>query len=428
MQTRTLPILAALLAAAGPAAGALPELLYVSEGNNLRRIDIDTLDSGAVLEEMVFRNASDDPERGRDINGMVCALPGDSALLLAAEDTAQPHPPAGWGVLTADGVQVGKLTATVLTDTPDPYGCAVDAQGRVFATETGRKFFGGATGQLILWFPPFVGFPGPPGAYPNTDETSAHYCKLATDLGTALGVAVDPDGRVYVAAASGREVVRFSPPFPTGPDAAGGCAGRDALGSPLAEGVTRERFLAAQWRHGLVTYSGLALAPNGNLYVSSVATGRIAEFDRNGGFVRMILDPGHALPPYATGYPQGLAVDSQGTLYYADLDLALDGLEVGPGPDGKVWRIRFDAEGRPGAPEPVRRGLAFPDAVSVLPGDLEAPARLGSPAVQALPPLAPIEPGRGGETGAALLLLGAVVVVTAGALALAWRRRRPSRL
>ena len=288
---RPLPILAAALAAAGPAAGGLPELLYVSEGNNLRRIDLDTLDSGAVLEEMVFRNADQDPERGRDINGMVCALPGDSALLLAAEDTAQPHPPAGWGVLTGDGVQVGKLTATVLSDTPDPYGCAVDAQGRVFATETGRKFFGGATGQLLLWFPPFDAFPGPPGAYPSTDATSANYCKLATDLGTALGVAVDPDGRVYVAAASGREVVRFSPPFPSGPDAAGGCTGRDSLGSPMAEGVTRERFLGAQWRHGLITYSGLALAPNGNLYVSSVATGRIAEFDRNGGFVRMILDP-----------------------------------------------------------------------------------------------------------------------------------------
>jgi hypothetical protein len=398
---RPLPILAAALAAAAPAAGAPPELLYVSEGNNLRRIDLDALDAGHVLEEVVFRNATDDPEHGRDINGMVCALPGDGGLLLAGEDTAQPHPPAGWGVLTADGRQVGKLTATVHTDAPDPYGCAVDAAGRVFATETGRKFFGGATGQLILWFPPFDVFPGPPGAYPSTDATSTGYCKLATDLGTALGVAVDPDGRVYVAAASGREVVRFSPPFPTGPDAAGGCTGRDALGSPLAEGVTRELFLGAQWRRGLVTYSGLALAPNGNLYVSSVATGRIAEFDRNGGFVRMILDPGHALPPYATGYPQGLAVDARGTLYYADLDLALNGLDVGPGPNGKVWRIRFDAEGRPGAPEPVLGGLAFPDAVSVLPGDLEVPARLGSPAVRTLPLPAPLPSGRGGETGAA---------------------------
>ena len=46
--------------------------------------------------------------------------------------------------------------------------------------------------------------------------------------------------------------------------------------------------------------------------------------------MRLVLDPGRALPPYHTGYPMGLAVDGRGTLYYADLDLTLGLFSVGP--------------------------------------------------------------------------------------------------
>ena len=125
-----LPLL--LLALAAPATAQ--EILYSTEGNRLRRFDVDTFTPGPVLADVLVERVSGAEGGGgppvgkrRDINGMVCALPGDAGLLLAGEDTAQPHPPAGWGVLTPDGLQVGKLTATVLTDTPDPYGCAVDA-------------------------------------------------------------------------------------------------------------------------------------------------------------------------------------------------------------------------------------------------------------------------------------------------------------
>ena len=93
-----------------------------------------------------------------------------------------------------------------------------------------------------MWFPPYDVFPGPPGAYPDTDERSTSYCKLATDLGTAGAVAIDDQGRVYVAETSGLSIERFSPPFPTGPDAAGGCGGVDATGAPVADAVQRETF------------------------------------------------------------------------------------------------------------------------------------------------------------------------------------------
>lgn len=420
--TPWIPIaLALVLASSDAQAAPRSELLYVSEGNRLRRYDPDTIDRGPLLSDILFQNAETDRRNGRDVNGMVCAVPGSYGVFVAGEDTGQPSPPAGWGVFTDAGYHVGKLTPTYLNAKPEPYGCAFDDQGRLFTTSVGRQFFGGADGQLIVWFPPFRQFPGPPGLYPETDSVSGNACKLATDLGTALGIVIDERGRVYVAAASGREIVRFSPPFPTGPDAAGGCGASDVTGAPMADPVARERFLGASWRNGLVTFSGLALSRTGTLYVSSVATGRIAEFDLEGNLLRMVLDPGDWLPPYATGNPQGLAVDSGGTLYYVDLDLTLGGLSVTPGADGKLWRVRFAPDGEPQAPEIVARGLAFPDAVSVLPGDLEAVAAAGL--LESTPDTrAPAEKQRGTPAGVFLVLT--VVMVTGGAIALA-RRRRP---
>jgi sugar lactone lactonase YvrE len=417
-----------LAALALPAAAGAQQLLYAAEGNRLRRYDLDTLGGpGAPLEELVFENAELDRERGRDINGMICALPDGSGRFVAGEDTGQPHPRPGWGVLTADGRQVGKLTPSAFAQVPDPYGCAFDAQGRLFTTETGHAFFGEANGQLLLWFPPFERFPGPAGLYPDTDATSPGYCKLAIDIGTATGIAIDRAGRVYVAAASGFEVLRFSPPFPSAPDADGGCGARDATGAPLASRVQRERFLGPEPRAGLVTFSGLALSPGGNLYVASVVTGRIAEFDLDGRYLRGVLRPPDWLPPHATGHPLGLAVDARGDLYYADLDLRFGLGGIGPGPDGKLWRIRFDAAGEPLPPEVVARGLAFPDGLGVLPGDLEQRAARGllraprHASAGAGAAAAAAEPGSAGRVLAALLAFASLLA--AGRLARATGRR-----
>jgi hypothetical protein len=269
-------------------------------------------------------------------------------------------------VFDPDGAQVGKLTPSYRSSTPEPYGCALDSSGRLFTSEVGDVGFRRANGQLLLWFPPFVRSPGPPGAHPEGGEPGAGFCRLAGDLGTAGAVAIDRQDRVYVASAGRLRVLRFLPPFPSSTDPEGGCAGRDATGAPVADAVRRETFLGPDFRRLLLTYSGLAFSPRGTLYAASVLTGRIAEFDLDGGFIRMLLEPESWLPPHATGTPQGLAVDAQGTLYYADLDLVWQGLSPGPGPDGKVWRIRLEPDGTPRAPEIVLDGLAFPDGLAVL--------------------------------------------------------------
>lgn len=355
-------VLALLLVAAAAHAG---ELLYVSEGNRLRRVDLASVDAPPLRQDVLVPSARDAPERGRDVNGAVCPLPDGSGRFVLGEDTGQPHPPAGWAVMDARGRPLGKLTPAPVARKPEPYGCAFDHEGRLFTTEVGDPGFGSANGRLLVWFPPFRGFPGPPGVYPETDAASSGYCVIADDVSTAGAVLVDDAGRVLVASASRLAIRRFRPPFPTSATPAGGCGRHDAVGAPRADDVRQEVLVRAP-----ATFAGLARAPGGNLYASSVLTGRIYEIDPDGAIVRSVLTPPEWLPPFSTGHPMGLAVDADGTLYYADLDLAFSLTDVVPGPDGKVRRIRFDADGSPLPPEVLLDGLAFPDAVSVVPGEL----------------------------------------------------------
>jgi sugar lactone lactonase YvrE len=355
-------VVAALaLALLGPAAWA-GEGLYLTEGNRLHRIDLEALRAGRLADEVLVERASfrgkqeEAPLRGarRDVNGMICRA--SDGRLVMGEDTGQPARTPGWGIFAPDGRQLARLTPSFEAALGDPFGCAFDAEGRLFTTDIGEPGFLPAKGQLVLWLPPLG---DPVGSWqPETHR----YCKLATGLGTPGAVAVDGAGRVYVAVSGRLAVLRFSPPFPSGPDAAGGCGRRDAQGSPLADVVHGEVLIRAP-----ATFSGLALSPRGTLYAASVATGRIYEYDLEGRRLRTILAPSEWLPPWATGYPQGIAVDRDGTLYYADLDLVLRGLSPRPGPDGKLRRIRFDAAGEPLAPETLLDGLAFPDGVAVHP-------------------------------------------------------------
>jgi outer membrane protein assembly factor BamB len=362
------------LALAAPAiANDTGEVLYSTEGNRLRRFDVDSIDAPPLVDDILVEraNASENggtipPGKFRDINGMICPFPDGSGRFIAGEDTGQPDPPPGWGIFAASGKHVGKLTATY-NNFGEPFGCAFAPDGTLFTTDTGDQGFGTPNGQLIMWFPPYEGFPGAPGSYPNSAR-STNFCKIATDIGTASGIAIDAQGRVYVASSSQLVVLRFSPPFPTAPDAGGGCGMVDAQGSPKADVVQRQVFIPSS---GLSTYSGLAFAPNGNLYAAQVLTGRIGEYDAAGSFVRFIVNPPESLPPTSTGNPQGIAVDSRGTLYYADLQLVGTFPNLGPGPNGKVWRVTFDSDNDPLPPEIVRQNLAFPDGVTVLPGDLQ---------------------------------------------------------
>jgi sugar lactone lactonase YvrE len=345
---------------AAPAKRA-PAVVFNGEGNNLNAIS-----TVAPFEKQnVIRNHDDDPN-GLDINAQICFFPDKPRRFIAGEDTNQPNPPQGWGIFDLTGDKVGAFKATEvgkLTPTYQPsasnaenYGCGFLRDGRVLTSDVGNQAAGNGDGQLIVWFPPF-------------DSRQVRYCKLDVNIATAGQIYVDDQDRIYVASARpgnpSTGVLRYTGPFPTSDDAAGGCGKKDATGAPVADAVSREQFVTAV--SPILTPNAMAPTGHGGFYVSSVFNGVIAEVDGDGKFVRTVLSPpaGETLgtQTYSTGTPLGLGVDADGTLYYADIGIVISP-EVGPGPKGSVRRIRF-VDGKPQPPEVLADGLAFPDGIGI---------------------------------------------------------------
>jgi hypothetical protein len=343
-------------------APATESIVFNGQGNDL--VAYTTVEP--FERRVVIRNATDDPERGRDINGQICFDPDDPRRFVAGEDTDQEGAgDPGWGIFELQGEtfdelsaeQVAKLVPTYqdASDNAENYGCGFLSDGRVVTTDIGNQAEGDPNGQLIVWFPPF-----------GLDEN--RYCKVDVELATGQGVLVT-DEHVYVAQARGPGVYRYAvDALPTSDDAAGGCGTSDATGAPLAEGVRREPFIPARESNHLATPNAIAAGPDGNLFVSSVFNGVISEFTPDGEFVRVVLEPpaGETLgaTPFSTGTPLGIAVADDGTIYYADIGIVVDE-GVGPGDrTGTVRRIAFE-DGEPQPPVVMDSGLSFPDGIGI---------------------------------------------------------------
>ena len=350
--------------------GAPDAIVFNGQGN-----DLDAYSTTKPFKhQTVLTNRNADP-KGLDINAQICFF-GDGRTFIAGEDTGQPDIVQGWGIFRLKGSTVGKLRAKQIgklqptyqgaTDNAENYGCGLLSDGRLVTTDIGNQAAGPENGQLIIWFPPFTrGFE--PGADGNVGEVP--YCKLDVGIGTAGGIAVDDEDRLYVASARGATagVLRYSGPFPTSADAEGGCTGKDSTGAPMAEGIERELFISVS--ENLGTPNAIAPAPDDGWYVSSVINGVINEYDADGTLRRTVLEPptGETIgaSPYSTGTPLGLAVGPDGTIYYADIGIVITPTSIGPGDGpGTVRRIRF-VDGEPQPPETMAEGLAFPDGMGV---------------------------------------------------------------
>jgi hypothetical protein len=357
-------------------------IVLSTEGNNLNAYEPDP----PFRKQTVIHAAADDPD-GLDINGQVCVLPDGSAaaarsaqagperpgvggaesgkqIFVAGEDTGQPERTPGWGIFELDGVAVGELEArevarlvpTYQTEGPENYGCGVLSDGRIVTTDIGNQATGPPTGQLSVWFPPF-------------DSEEVPYCKIDVALPTPGGIQV-VDDVVYLALARppGNGIVRYDGPFPTSPDAAGGCGRVDGTGAPLADEARRGQFIAAD--EHVATPNAVVGTPAGGFYVSSAFTGVLAEYDDAGRFVRTLVRPpaGEQLgaEPYSTGAPFGMGVDpTTGSVYWADLAIGITD-SIGPiDGAGTVRRITFDADGDPQPVETLDEGLDFPDGIGI---------------------------------------------------------------
>ena len=356
-----------------------PTTISIFNGETNR---MNAYDAATFQKQRVVPSAADAPGGvGRDSNGQICFRRTPEGLFfIEGEDTNQgtTQDTAGWGYfrLTGTGVgnfqyeQVGKLIPTYQPspDGGENYGCGFLRDGRLLTSDIGNQAGGPSNGQLIIWFPPFD-----TGAEHTPDGVlpvqPARYCKLDVALGTAGGIYIDDQDRVYVASARGTPgIYRYSGAFPTSDTAAGGCGRQDSTAAPLVDEnrLQKERFIIPDLAN-VVTPNAIARSPKGTFYVSSVFNGVIAEYDANGTFLRRVLSPAPSdtTPPFATGTPLGIGVDSHGTLYYADIGIVTTG-GIGPGPlRGSVRRIRF-VDDQPQPPETIDSRLNFPDGIGIL--------------------------------------------------------------
>jgi hypothetical protein len=365
----TAAVVSALAAAGCSDRSVSPDSLVVLNAE-LERLNAYDLTDGIAKQTVISGNEDESNPDLPAVNGQICFLPDGSRRFIIGDDAGQPAIPPGWALIQLTGNRVGELGAQRLlrfqpTYQPSPdgtetIGCGFLPDGRLLTTDVGNQVEGPGNGQLVLWFPPL-------------DVENASYCKLDVTLGTAGEIFIDDQERIYVTSARDQPgVYRYSGPYPTSADAEGGCGRRDVTGAPLADGVSRELFIRSDMH--VQTPTGVVGTPAGSFYVASILNGVIAEYDAGGRFVRVVLEPPSTEvlgpEPFSTGTPFGIALDSSGTLYYADLGIVIRNGDIGPGPrTGSVRRIRFE-NGIPLPPETIDSGLGFPDGFAILEGVL----------------------------------------------------------
>lgn len=202
------------------------------------------------------------------------------------EETAAPDPyAAGWRPLApvrtwgSEGSGPGQFLR--------PRGIAVAPDGSVYVADSGnhriQKFT--ADGQFVTAWGSFGGCPEqtpPPGTF----------CE-------PWGVAVGPDGAVYVADLWAHRVQKFSPD-----------------GEFIAQWGFSSNYGADLRPGAFYGPRGVAVAPDGTVYVTDTGNKRVQVFTQDGVYLRMWGSAGSS--PGQLNEPVGIALGPDGNLYVAD--------------------------------------------------------------------------------------------------------------
>jgi sugar lactone lactonase YvrE len=310
---------------------------------------------------------------GIEPHGQICFFPDGSRRFVTAETrpAAAGAFAAGYGVYQLTGDRVGAFRVRRLSgfvspsaagSTPSTYGCAFTNDGRLFTTDAGAAT-GPATGQIVEWLPPLTG-------------TTVAHCVIASGVASPGGLAADGHGGVALASsrAPGAGVWEYTGQFPTSGSACGALntvSPTAPAGTPrVTTGVAAAELIHAG-PHGLSAPSAVASSPDGrSLVVTSAPDGVIARYSLAGAFQSILLAPSAgeqlAATPRANGTPQGVAVNADGTVFYADPGLvrSANGTVAPAAMAGSLRRVTV-TNGQAGKPQALKQHLPAPDGLGI---------------------------------------------------------------
>ena len=264
-----------------------------TEGNGLRRFDVDTIGNPKQLDDVLIEAASDGetggpgPDHARRPRHQRhdLPLPGRQRPLRRRRGHRPDRDPPGLGRLRRErgtrSASWSRPTSRTRTTTAPASPSAAPSTPRAASSRPWSASRRSAR-TPVSWCSgsrPTTSSPARPARYPNGEISTGKFCKIDVTIGSASAVLIDAQDNIYVASPASFQVLKFCAAVP---DRArrGGRLRPPRPDRPAAR-RREQRRTARLFIQGafLETFTGLAKAKNGNLYVGQVLAGGIEEYD-----------------------------------------------------------------------------------------------------------------------------------------------------